>query len=238
MPSFFDHYIRCPLYGLLFDLKGGKYYRVNDSKFTFPRDKTTIGWRGLYFELDTYEIDERNLAAKHIKPEDAVIELGGSLGVVSCLTNRLLLDKKKHLIVEANPFLIPYLYRNRNLNHAKFIVENCFVGNPPEAVFYADKIVEGSAYNKTDNELRLPSRSMAELCERHGPFNVLHMDIEGGEYEVLRSSNNILTQFRLVIVEIHDFILGAEKVAACHDILESSGLKLLDQSNAVEVWQR
>jgi len=57
----------------------------------------------------------------------AVLELGGCLGVLSCTINKRLGDPTKHVVLEANPALIPYLRGNREINRAAFIVTNSVV---------------------------------------------------------------------------------------------------------------
>ena len=47
--------------------------------------------------------------ARSLRRDLPVVELGGSIGVVACVTNRLLKDRKAHLVVEANPLAIPHL---------------------------------------------------------------------------------------------------------------------------------
>ena len=56
------------------------------------------------FMRGSYEHEERELIRRWLKPEDHVIEFGACLGIVSCVTNKLLKDKTRHVVVEANPF--------------------------------------------------------------------------------------------------------------------------------------
>jgi FkbM family methyltransferase len=237
--AFFRHKVAHPFYGLLFDLSGG-VFQVDGCRFVIPRSMTTIGWRGISFWKGGYEGDERALVTRHLRPGDGVIELGACIGVVSCITNRLLEDRARHLVVEANPFVIPWLIRNRNMNGARFIVEHCAVAEPPEVTFYVNPtvIVDGSSQRKSDCELRLPSRPLQELCERYGPFSTLIMDIEGSEVNVLETSQNLLRSFRLVVVELHEWIVGVEKISRCRRILEDCGFRAVDRAGVTEVWQR
>ena len=168
------------------------------------------------------------------------MELGACVGVVSCVTNRLLKDRTRHLVVEANPFLIPWLFRNREANNAGFIVEHCAAGKPPEVTFYVHPtvIVEGSAERKTGRGFRLPSRSFLELHERYGPFNTLIMDVEGSEGDLLAVAQELLVKYRLVIVELHGWIIGEDKVEACRQILANSGMRLVGKAGFTEAWRR
>src|SRR5579885_2870151 len=59
-----------------------------------------------------YEGEEMLLVKRHLPADLPIIELGGSLGVLSCLTNRRLRNPRKHWVIEANPTLIPLLEKN------------------------------------------------------------------------------------------------------------------------------
>jgi FkbM family methyltransferase len=233
------HYVKNPLLGVLFDLSGG-VFRADGCRFYIPRKMSTIGWRGVCLWLGEYEEDERQLVRQFVRPEASVIELGACLGVVSCVTNQLLRDRSRHLVVEANPLLIPWLHRNREANRSGFIVEHCAVGKPPEVTFYlpSTAVVDGTTKRKSGREVRLPCRSLQDLHERYGPFDTLVADIEGSELEVLEGSAGMLPAYRVVIIELHPSIIGEEKVERCRQILGQSGLRLAGKAGFTEVWQR
>jgi FkbM family methyltransferase len=227
-----------PVLGLLFDLKGGRF-RADGCIFTVPKDVTSLRYRSC-FVSGSYESDERELIRKWIQPGDCVIELGACLGVVSCVTNRLLSDKSKHVVVEANPFCIATIYRNRNLNQAGFLIEHCAVGNQSHVTFYLHPvyIVGGSSQRKSDRPVRLPAKSLRQLENERGPFTALIIDIEGSELEVFESSKDILRRFRIVIAELHDWAIGDAGVERCRQILLESGLVFVGRAGITEVWQR
>jgi hypothetical protein len=149
--------------GLLFDLNGSRFH-ADGCIFAIPRDVTTRAYRACFFR-DNYEREERELIRRWIRPEDHVIELGTCLGIVSCVTNRLLRDKTKHVVVEGNPFCIAPLYRNKELNQAGFLVEHCAVGDQAEATFYLHPIyiVGGNSQRATNRPVRLPAKSLRQL---------------------------------------------------------------------------
>lgn len=233
------HYVVNPCLGILFDLRGG-IFRADGCQFHIPKGMTTIGWRGICLEKGTYESEERQLIKKYIQAQDTVIELGACIGVVSCVTNKRLSNPTRHLVVEANPYLLPWLFQNREANQAGFLVEFCAVGITSEVTFYFNPkvIVDGSAYNRTNQSLRLPSRTFKELHDRHGPFTTLIMDIEGSEADVFETSLELISSYRLVIVEMHDWFTGNERAARCRQILKEAGLKMIDKARFTEVWQR
>jgi FkbM family methyltransferase len=234
----FLEYVLHPFQGLIFDISGGRF-RANGCIFFIPKDITRLAFRACFL-TNAYEIDERRMVGKFIRPEDSVLELGACLGIVSCITNKLLRDPTGHLAVEANPFCLPALHRNRDLNKCAFLVENCAASNQRDITFFLHPafIVGGTAKLKSTLPVRVPGRSLKELFERYGPFSVLIMDIEGSELEILESSADTLRNFRLVIIELHDWVIGTEGVNRCREILQQTGFKMAERSFITEVWVR
>lgn len=175
---------------------------------------------------------------KFVQPEDSVVELGACLGIVSCETNARLRDRSRHLVVEANPKCIPAISRNRDLNHCSFRIENCAASNQREVTFFIDPVnIMSSTLKKGSGiPVTIAGRSLTELSEQGGPFSVLIMDIEGGELDVLEASRQMLPNFRLMIVEFHESIIGADAVNRCYEILQESGFERSDRVESTEAW--
>src|SRR5665213_2085579 len=228
----FREYVLFPFLGLIFDLMGGSF-KADGCAFTIPKDITSLQFRACFL-TGAYESDERMLVQKYIMPEDSVLEFGACLGIVSCITNRLLRNPTNHVVVEANPYCIPAIHRNRRRNQAAFLVENCAVSNEAEVSFFINPFyITGSAlrnHSQSNMPVRLPGRSLSELNLRYGAFSVLIMDIEGSELEVLKSSVEVIGQFRLIIIELHDAIIGEQGVDECREILLRSGFKMSERS--------
>jgi hypothetical protein len=64
------------------------------------------------------------------------------------------------------------------------------------------------------------------------------MDIEGSELEILESSAEVLQNFRLMIVELHEWVIGGNGIARCHEILQQSGFRMAERSYITEAWLR
>ena len=227
-----------PIQGFIFDMSGGRF-KADGCTFIIPKDQTSRTYRACFLS-GTYEAEERNLVRDFIRPGDCVIELGACLGIVSCVTNKLLADKTRHVVVEGNPFCIPTLHRNREINGCGFLVENCAVSNQREATFYLHPvyIVGGTTQRETNRPVHVPARSLAELDSRHGPFTTLVIDIEGAELEVFKHSRDLLRRYRLVIAELHDWAIGKEGVEQCRTILAEAGLRFQRRAGITEAWQR
>lgn len=227
-----------PIRGAIFDLCGGRF-RTDGCEFIIPTDITSRAYRACFLN-DSYEAEERDLVRTFVRASDTVLELGACLGIVSCVTNKLLLDKSRHVVVEGNPFCIPSLHRNRELNRCGFLVENCAVSNQPEVTFYLHPVyvVGGTTQRSSSRPVRVPARNLAELENRYGPFTTLIMDIEGSELEIFQASRDILGGYRLVIVELHDWAIGADGVERCREILTAAGLRFHRRAGITEAWQR
>ena len=111
--------------GWLFDRLGGEY-RLRGMRFIVLRELTRQGFRGPFL-LGLYEMPER-LLLHHLPTDSTLLDLGGCLGVLSCLANRRLRNPAGHVVVEANPALIPVLTANRDRNGARFTVVHGMAG--------------------------------------------------------------------------------------------------------------
>ena len=224
--------------GAVFDIKGG-HFKADGCTFSIPRDQTSRTYRSCFLD-NSYEAEERDLIREFVRPSDSVLELGACLGIVSCVTNKLLSNKTSHVVVEGNPFCIPSLHRNRQLNNCGFLVENCAVSNEREATFYLHPvyIVGGTTQRESSRPVRIPARSLPELYERHGPFNTLIVDIEGAELNIFSAATEILAKVRLVIVELHPWAIGESGVERCRELFSAAGLRFKKRAGITEAWQR
>jgi len=225
-----------PMFGLLFDITSGGIYKAFGCSFEIPKDLTTLGFRTRFF-FHSYEETDAKLALKHFRPEDSVLELGACLGFLGCITNKILKEPHKHIVVEANPRLIPWIKRNRNRNNAHFHIEHCLVSETSDGTFFIhDLIVGGSAVRKTNNLVTVPVKSVASF-DQFQP-TALFINIEGAELEFLQQARHKLKHVRIIIIDLHEFIIGREACNECREILENSGFQLVESSGSLEVWEQ
>ena len=221
--------------GCYFDLRGG-VYRTEGLTFEVPREHTTRSMRGR-FAADTYELPERALIREHLPRDARVLELGGCIGVVSCLINSLLSDSCAHVVVEANPFLIPFLESNRDRNKAGFSVEQCIVSRSFDAALAIAADMDSSRIGC--GGLKVPTRTVEYIeASHHMRFDALVMDIEGAESEFIRQNAAILRQVRFIMVEFHPSIVGEAEVSALRKTLMDCGLEKAGQRLETEVYKR
>ena len=148
----------------------------------------------------TRELPEQIMAITHIKPDDCVLELGGSIGRNSCVINTILNNKTHHAVIEPSPKEIITLARNRDVNNLRFHIENSAISTIPlysRGWYTYPTQIPGST--------KINTLSYSEFKSKYNlPFNVLVIDNEGNFPKMLSDTPEILNGIRLLIIE-HDF---------------------------------
>ena len=175
------------------------------------RQKSTI-----YFSR--YEVGERVLVARHLVRDLATIELGGSIGVVACTTNKLLSRPSEHVVVEANPLLVPTLEENRNLNGCQFVVEPAAIayGRPSVDFAVSDHFLMGRIGGTSTRAVTVPAVTLASLLDKYH-FTTINLiaDIEGAEADLIENEADVLRRHvKTIVLETHPQFLGADRVSA------------------------
>jgi len=223
-------------FGFLFTVFYRKY-RTDGLIFEIPKRLFPIPLRTGFF-FDGYERAEREKIESLIHPEDSVIELGGAIGVLSCVTNRMLRDKTKHVVVEPHPEALPFLYRNKAYNHAEFLVVNSVISPNKVEKFTFGGQLHNSRVRESAQAIRITGITLGELNEKYGPFSVLVMDIEGAEKFVVEADAATIASFRLVILELHPCFIGEEACDAIREKFTEIGFARLGEKSCVEAWQK
>jgi len=218
-----------------------KVFKKNGLTIHVPFDLTDFKFRGR-FVLDTYEEEESRYLLQHLSPDAKVLELGSCLGYVSCLTNQLLKNKTQHVVLEANPQLIPWIEKNKRENNCEFAIENSIVSNQKTNDFYIhDLIVGGSAKRKTAHKIEIKGETFNSLRSRYGiDFDTLVMDIEGGELHLFQNHKEGIAQFDKIFMEVHPFanILTKEEAQECEDILTGLGFEIIVRDGNFQIWEK
>ena len=211
-------------------------------------DQCTISLKGVAdsatrveLMIGTYEEAERQAVRKYLRRAVPVVELGGSMGVVACVTNKLLQDRTAHVVVEANPLAIPYLERNRQLNRCRFEIVNCAIAYGVEAITFRPATgMAGSSITRPGDQspVTVAATRLGELVRAHG-FDrfTLVCDIEGLEYDLVCQEAEVLKNADTLIMETHARFIGEDKLRMMMNKLEELGLHLVEQIGFVVVLQ-
>ena len=224
------------LKGLL--IGNNKPFKIDGLLFNFPPSPLKdIGKR-----FQAYEAAERFMVKKYLSQDDIVLELGACIGVVSCVTNAKLNFSSNHVVVEPNPRMVEQLVKNRDLNKANFLIEQCVVSKEEEMKFFLyDDYMSSSLIQRSNRkgqkEVTVKGMSIEQLSTKMNlKFNTLIMDIEGGELDIIK--HNDLDSFQKLMIEYHPNVLSSQDRVLYESILSEKQFVLKDQSQNVEYWEK
>lgn len=193
-----------------------------------------------------YESFERSAALRYLRPDLPVVELGGCIGVVACVTNRLLSHPERHVVVEANPRVLPLLENNRRLNGCRFEILN-------RAIAYgAHELTFSPAPDPRVTLLPRAGRRRFEslpvtvktttleriVAERGFDRFTLICDIEGHECDLVQNEAPILRRIDTIILETHARFIGDARNRAMLDTLAQHGFRTIASESSVLVLKQ
>ena len=189
-----------------------------------------------------YEDFERRAVLQYVDPEHPVIELGGCIGVVACITNRRVKRPRLHVVVEANPEVIPQLEENRRRNRCEFEILNAAIAYGPSSVTFSPaRDWWGNSLQQEDagSTVTVRTTSLREIVnERKFDAFTLICDIEGHEYDLLMNDADVLRKVDTLILETHARMIGEAKTNRLLSQLEELGLRMVDRESFVVVMKR
>ena len=219
----------------------GDVVAVESCSFCVRHPAITTSMKSPFF-LGGYERTERALLKEYLNRTIGVIELGGSVGVLACLTNKMLKNPHKHVVVEANPDLISLLQDSRERNGCRFSVLNRAVAyGSEETTFYQDvrDFLGSSVHVKTAKSVTVPTTNIRRIIEDYD-FDrcTLICDIEGGEMDLVKYESDVLRKHvETMIVEIHGWRVGQERADEMIDALERTGFSRVYEKGATSVFR-
>lgn len=208
-----------------------------------PAVKAQLFW-GLY------ERAEARFIRKYLRKDLNVIELGSSLGVISCLIRRILPKTRRLICVEAHPELIGVIQLNLRNN---FLADNVLVIN--KAVYYDGAVdpkvwlstgpntLSGKVQTVTERSgLLVEKIKLSEIVEKNaiGEYTLVS-DIEGAEAGIILQSQSELANCRQMIIEFHTTDFKGQRIRddELRDLLLSRhGFSLRDQHGPICVLER
>lgn len=164
------------------------------------------------------------------------------MGVVACVTNKLLKDPTAHLVVEANPLAIPHLELNRKLNRCQFeIVNRAIAYGAGSVTFRPSSSMCGNSITE-DGDLPPVTVQTAQLGDLvrtrgFGRFNLV-CDIEGLEYDLVCRETDVLKNADTIIMETHARYIGEDKFHLMMTKLEEIGFRVVEETGFVVVLRQ
>jgi FkbM family methyltransferase len=207
---------------------------------------TNMAKASIYWGI--YEGAEQRFVNQYLPKDMDVVELGGSIGVISSLIRKSIDINKRLVIVEADKNLIPSIYENVSTNNPD---KKCNVLHG--AISYSGADYDGNIFfydspqntggNKyssrldsaVENMISVPSVSLSEVLKKNNinKFSLVS-DIEGAESEILEFDKKSLEKCDFIIIELHrtESSAGIIDIPSLLSKLKKLGFKVLDSDGA------
>ncbi len=223
--------------GRLIELTGN---RIQVDGITLSVDNALIDTThksSIYFGF--YEMGERELTKRYIDRNLPTVEIGGSIGGVACITNKLLHNPSAHVVLECNPSILPTLKCNRELNDCKFSIEPCALSYGGDTAsftivrtgwmvsgLHAEKIGE-----PVTDRITVAATTLAAILGKYG-FDTINLisDSEGVEVEMVEQEADLLRRrVKWLVFETHAQQRGADAIARTLSRLRDLGFETKEQ---------
>jgi FkbM family methyltransferase len=185
----------------------------------------------------SYEVQEQR-ALRLLDPELPLIELGGGFGVLACLANKRLKRPSDHVIVEANPHLLPILERHRELNGCRFEVLHRAIGYDADVAtfFVCGNPLASSCVRPSPRPVQVETTTLTRVAERFDRMNVI-CDIEGAERQLVERESSVWERVQALVLELHEQVIGKAAVESTVGALQHQrGFRLLERTNDVAIF--
>ncbi|NRB19490.1 MAG: FkbM family methyltransferase [Rhodobacteraceae bacterium] len=220
----------------------GDRFSVHGVKVTVPQN-VDPEIRYMLARKRPYEVPEAKFVQTYLSAGTNVVELGGSIGVISTLVRHQIGPEALHIIVEANPELAAVCKHNASAE-AK---PNC-VDVIEAAVDYsgAAQVMFDFGHNAHTGRVSLqghpvPTTTLAQVSNRlpDGPAALI-CDIEGAEFDLIVAETEALKRFELIILETHPhaYTDGPESLETMLSLLASYGFVQTEDADDVVVFTR
>ena len=186
-----------------------------------------------------YERTERELLRRHLRLDLPVVELGGGMGLVACIVNSRLQHPDQHVVVEANPLMLPLIERNRGLNGSRFELVHAAIGyaGTHVALERGEDLLGSRFQSADDGDVRVIR--LGQILDRRGFATcTLICDIEGGEIELVQNELETLrSRVELIVLEEHPEYCAEPVRAGMFKLLAGNGFESIDALRKVHVFR-
>lgn len=170
-----------------------------------------------------YELGERSIVRRIVRPGDRVLEIGTAIGLISMVLAEIV-GPNNVLTFDANPDIVADARGNfaRNdmagIDARNGVLRNRAATGWPDTVdfhiseqFWASRLDVKPEDTDIRQVLKVPSFCLEDLIAEHRA-NVVVCDIEGGEAALFAAAD--LSGIRLVVMEIHYWAVGEPAIDA------------------------
>jgi FkbM family methyltransferase len=188
-----------------------------------------------------YEVEERQMIPRILKPEDRVLEIGGGVGLMAMLCARVV-GESNVVVYEANPDIreralenVRHNGMNIAIEHAA-VVSNDYTGEQVTFFvsenFWSSSLLDKGGKGGKQVRIDAPALRLAGLIEKHRPTLII-ADVEGAEYDIFRTAD--LSSVQKLCIEFHTRYIGVSKVSELVRSILEQGFELQLERSIGEV---
>lgn len=157
-------------------------------------------------DVSKYETNEQLDSFIFINSNDIVLELGGRYGTVSTVINKILSNKKNHVVVEPDSNVIDVLKLNRNIHNCEFQIYKGIISDSVNKNLihsgYASHIVNNEDTLNDVSFEPIEAITYQEFKQRYPyDFNVLVVDCEGGFEDFIKTLGSEIQNYTKILLE-------------------------------------
>jgi FkbM family methyltransferase len=188
-----------------------------------------------------YEVEERLMIRRILKPTDRVLEIGGGVGLMAMLCARVV-GENNIVVYEANPEIRARALENVSHNGMNIPIEHAAVvsdryeGNEVKFFvsenFWSSSLLDKRGMGGKQVEIKAPALRLSALIAKHRPTLII-ADVEGAEYDIFHGAD--LRDVQKLCIEFHTRYIGASKVSALVGALLGQGFELQLERSIGEV---
>jgi FkbM family methyltransferase len=220
----------------------GVQIRIRNTPYSFATKRILVNGE--------YEAGERTLLKGKIIPGDTIIEMGGSIGILTAILSRLTGKSGRVISIEASQRIGDY---SRSWLKEKGNVEVVTgFGFPVYALEKSMRIngLDESAgslggvvsYSLEDHQSISQDQNVYDIRKIMTLYNiqptVLVIDVEGSEKTILENDPGLPESVRLVLMELHPHFYGMDSMEKIINTLTRSGFELMEKQDHVCLFER
>jgi FkbM family methyltransferase len=176
-----------------------------------------------------YEGAERELATKYIDRSLPTVEIGGSIGGVACIVNKLLRNPKNHVVLECNPILLPTLEKNRDINSCGFVIEPFAIAYGTSEISFtvSDHFMLSGVQTAHGRKATVQTISLNAVLQKYN-FRTINLisDCEGAEADLIENEADVMRErVKWLILETHEMNTGKHRVTQMLESLARLGFQ-------------
>lgn len=221
-----------------------RYVIDTSQSFISPKVKAMLFWK-------IYESAEIRFAERYLRHDLDVIELGSSLGVMTCHIRKRIKESCRLVTVEASPALADHVKLNLSINGLDYqvlvvnkAINYSALGSGTIYFEQGDSNLAGYINHRQTgkHQFEVSTTTLAQIIDEYKIDDyVLVSDIEGAELGIAIHEKEALKKCKQIIIELHDTISDGTMVdvkSMCNMFITEHGFHLLDHYGPVYVFER